>query len=153
MTALRHLDRLLDHLEWAHRRTLAAVRDGESGEALRLLSHVLAAERVWLRRLESGESSGLKIWPDLSHRECADLLAENVARLGRLVRSSSERDLQREVTYRNSEGREFRTPVGEILLHVLLHGAHHRGQIALRLRDAGEEPVNIDLITFVRDDG
>ncbi|NIP57628.1 MAG: damage-inducible protein DinB, partial [Gemmatimonadetes bacterium] len=46
---------------------------------------------------------------------------------------------------------EFRTPIGEILLHVLLHGSYHRGQIALRMRDVGEEPVNTDLITFVRE--
>lgn len=150
MPARRHLRRLFDHLEWANRRALEVVRDGESEEARRLLSHLLAAERVWLRRLTTGDSSGLGIWPQLSPGECADLLSENLAKWRKIFRSLSEQDLERDVAYRNSEGRNFRTPAGDILHHVALHGSYHRGQIAQRLRDAGDEPVNTDFITFVR---
>ncbi len=74
-----------------------------------------------------------------------------MAELRRLLDTLSQGDLERRVAYRNSKGEEFRTPIGEILLHVLLHGSYHRGQIALRMRDVGEEPVNTDLITFVRE--
>jgi len=145
------LARLLDHLEWANLRVLEAARDAGSPHALRLLAHLLAAERVWLARIEKGDSSELEIWPDLGFDECAALLERNVAALRRLLETSSEAELERRATYRNSKGEEFRTPVGEILLHVLLHGSYHRGQIALRMRDAGDEPVNTDFITFVRE--
>lgn len=147
------LGRLIDHLEWANRRSLEAVRRSGSPEARRLLAHVLGAERVWLRRIERGDSSGLEIWPELSPAECRGLLSGNLAALRRLLRGLAPDDLGREVAYRNSRGTGFRTPVGEILLHVLLHGAHHRGQIARCLREEGEVPVNIDLITFVRQRG
>lgn len=30
------------------------------------------------------------------------------------------------------------------------HGTYHRGQVAARLRAAGDEPVNTDFITFAR---
>ena len=60
-------------------------------------------------------------------------------------------DRAREVDYTNSSGERFRTPLGEILLHVTHHGEHHRGQIARAVRRAGDEPVNTDFITFVRE--
>lgn len=152
MNARGQLARMSDHLEWSNRRVLQAVPEAEDERALRLLSHLLAAERVWLRRLETGDSSDLEIWPDLGLEACTDLLARNVEACRRHLRSMGPEDLDRRVTYRNSEGREFHTPAGEILLHVMLHGSYHRGQIALRLREAGEEPVNTDFITFVREE-
>lgn len=145
------LHRLLDHMEWANRLALDAARGAENQEALRLLSHLLAAETVWLERLETGDSSGLEIWPDLSFEECARRMSRNVEGYRRFVDGLSDADLDRTATYRNSKGREFHTPVGEILLHVVLHGSYHRGQIAQRMRDGGDEPVNTDFITFVRE--
>lgn len=159
---IEHLRRLLDHLEWANRRALAAARGAESDEAmrllrgpeneeaLRLLAHLLACERLWLERIQTGDSSGREIWPDLSFRECARLLEENLEAFRRLLDSLSEEDVHRMIAYRNSEGRAFETPLGEILLHVFLHGTYHRGQVAARLRDGGDEPVNTDFITFAR---
>lgn len=152
MDARGQLLRMLDHLEWSNRRALEAVREAGDERALRLLSHLLAAERIWLRRLETGESSDLEIWPELDIEACAGRLTRNVEALRRHLRSTSPEDLDGRVTYRNSEGREFHTPAGEILLHVMLHGSYHRGQIARRLREAGEEPVNTDFITFVREE-
>ncbi len=151
MEGTEQLERLVDHLAWANRRALEAVREQGSEEGLRLLAHVVGAERVWLRRLETGDSSDLEIWPELTAEECADRLEENVQAFRRLLASASDGELDREVAYRNSEGRRFETPAGEILLQVLLHGAHHRGQIAVRIRDGGGEPVNTDFITFVRE--
>lgn len=142
---------LLDHLEWANLRVLEAARGTDNPVALRLLSHLLGAERVWLARIERGDSSDLEIWPDMDFEECRDLLDRNVADLRRLLGSLTEAELERPVAYRNSKGEEFRTPIGEILLHVLLHGSYHRGQIALRMRDGGDEPVNTDFITFARE--
>lgn len=144
------LHRLLDHLEWADRRALGAARRADDRRAIRLLAHLLASERVWLRRIESGGSSGLEIWPDLSPEECAELLDDNLRRFRGLLRPLSEEELDEEVGYRNSEGREYETPLGDILLHVFLHGTYHRGQIAMRVRDGGGEPVNTDFISFVR---
>jgi len=34
---------------------------------------------------------------------------------------------------------------------MITHGGYHRGQIALHLRQAGEEPVNTDSIAYVRE--
>lgn len=151
MDGLAQLRRLVDHLEWAHRRTLEAVRKQGDEETRRLLAHVAGAERVWLRRIETGDSSDLEIWPDLTLDACAERLEAHAEAFRDLLDSLSEEELDREIAYRNSEGRAYETPLGEILLQLLLHAAHHRGQIALRLRESGEEPVNTDFITFARE--
>ena len=40
----------------------------------------------------------------------------------------------------NSAGDEFDSKLSDILLHVALHGAYHRGQVNLLIRTAGGEP-------------
>lgn len=145
------LERLLDHMEWANARALETVRETGDEESLALLAHVLATERVWMARIRTGDSSGLEIWPELTVEECERLMEENLDRYRSFVESVSEEGLRLTSTYRNSSGTEFETPVGEILLHVALHGTYHRGQIARELRWAGAEPVNTDFIQFVRE--
>ena len=39
----------------------------------------------------------------------------------------------------------------DIVTHVALHGAYHRGQIAWVLRHGAGEPVSTDFITMVRE--
>ncbi|MFB3133724.1 MAG: DinB family protein [Rhodothermales bacterium] len=39
----------------------------------------------------------------------------------------------------------------EILLHVIIHGQHHRAQIATCLRQHGHTPPPTDCIIFTRD--
>jgi len=147
---IEYLRRLFEHLAWANERVLEVVLATEDAEALRLLSHLLASEVVWYARIETGQSRHLKIWPMLSPAQCADLSRENVRAYRTMVDDLSPEELEREVAYRNSKGTEYRTALTDVLLHVALHGTYHRGQIALRLRDAGHEPVNTDYITFVR---
>lgn len=146
-----HLRRLLDHLSWANERALASLRETADDEGLRLLAHLLATEKVWLTRIRTGDSSGLEIWPELTLEGCEGLMGENLAGYRDLLEELPEEDLSGTVAYENSRGVEFRTPVDEILLHVFMHGSYHRGQIAARVRAAGGEPVNTDVITFVRE--
>jgi uncharacterized damage-inducible protein DinB len=59
-------------------------------------------------------------------------------------------DLARPVTYKNSAGAQFTSLVEDILLHVCLHGAYHRGQITTALRTSGSIPNPTDYIAFIR---
>ena len=58
--------------------------------------------------------------------------------------------LDTRVAYTNSAGQAFETPVGEILVHVALHGQYHRGKVNLLLRSAGFDPAPTDYIAWVR---
>lgn len=144
-------ERVVDHMEWADARTIEMVRATGDGRARELLAHVLATERVWMSRIRTGDSSHLEIWPDLDLGACEARRRENVTAYRRLLGALDPGDLGEGIEYRNSSGTEFATPLGEILTHVALHGSHHRGQIARRVREVGGEPRNVDFIQFVRE--
>lgn len=146
-----HLSGLVDHIEWADERVLQSLRSARAPlpAAISLFSHVLGAEHTWLRRI-SGEKPRVAVWPELSFPECVQLAAENAGALRALVDSLKEGDGMRQVTYRNSSGAEFTSGLEDILLHVAMHSAYHRGQVAALLRSAGDEPSPTDYIQWVR---
>ena len=68
-----------------------------------------------------------------------------------LVRRIGPGQLEVPIRYRNTKGQEFATPVLDILTHVVIHGAYHRGQIAKCIGRCGGVAVNTDFITFARE--
>jgi uncharacterized damage-inducible protein DinB len=146
-----HLRKLIDHLKWADQATLEALRStpGDDTRALTLFAHVLGAEAVWLARI-AGRRPDVAVWPTLSLEETAQLAARNARDFDALVSSLDSDDPERTIDYRNSAGREFRDTIDDILLHVALHGAYHRGQVSLVVRVGGGEPAPTDYIAFVR---
>ena len=146
--------RLFDHLFWADQRILQLVEDpaaAGNADVLRLTSHVIAAERVWLARLRGEDASDLPIWPEWSSEELLSAARETRADYERFLKGLEPAELEREVSYTNSRGVEFNTPIVDILTHVAVHGSYHRGQIANAVRRTGGEPVNTDFITYVRE--
>lgn len=148
---LRHLLRLLGHQAWADSRTLLALQRAPTPEptALNLLAHLLGAEHVWHARLR-GVAPTEAVWPDLTLPECGRLASANELAYRDFIFGLSPAALRRIVQYRNSAGQELETAVEDILMHVFLHGAYHRGQIAQRLRLAGAVPESTDYIGFAR---
>jgi uncharacterized damage-inducible protein DinB len=146
-----HLRSLMAHLRWADERVRESLEKvpNAPAKALELYAHVVAAEHVWICRLH-GEPARFPVWPTLSRAESAALAAENADRLDAFVEGLGPDDAAANVTYRNSAGAEFTSAVGDILLHVAMHGSYHRGQIALLVRDGGGEPASTDFIAFVR---
>lgn len=149
-----NLVHLFHHACWANEHVLQCLQDTSKPPqtAQRLFSHVLAAELVWLTRLRREDSSALAIWPELAMQECLDLAQANAAGYQEYLENLRAEDWHKLVIYRNSQGMEFSTAVIDILMQVALHGAYHRGQIALVLRNAGIAPINTDFITFVREE-
>jgi uncharacterized damage-inducible protein DinB len=117
-------------------------------ETLRLFAHVVAAEHLWLSRID-GVKARVAVWPTLSLDEVVELETANRARFQELLQRRDDTRQQR-IRYRNSAGNDFENSVGEILTHVALHGHYHRGQIARAMRLSGREPVYTDYIGFVR---
>ena len=118
-------------------------------DALRLFGHVLAADQVWIARIE-GRAPNVPVWPSLQLDECEALAARNIAAFTLLVAAASSESLAREVRYRNTKGEQFVNTVEDILLHVALHGSYHRGQVARIVRGEGGVPQATDYIVFIR---
>lgn len=147
-----YLSRLFRYVAWADRRTLAALRAAPSAqpEALPLLAHLLAAEHVWLARLEQRDPRH-PVWPTLELDDCAQLAAENEVGYRAFLMRLGDGQPIGVVRYRNSQGQEFATPVLDILTQVVTHGPYHRGQIARVIGRGGGLAVNTDFITFARE--
>ncbi len=147
-----YFDRLFEHLEWADQRALRSLRsmDPPSPEALRMYSHVLGSEETWLSRLE-GRTPTLAVWPDMDLDSCERLAAQTSSALHRWVREASPERLEESIHYVTSTGRAYDTRIVDVLTHVCLHGAYHRGQVALLLRREGGEPIATDFVVFVRE--
>lgn len=153
-SSLDDLRRLCAYDAWAHRQLAAACTDAHE-RAIRLLAHALTAELVWVRRMrgEQATTQTADLWPTISADDLRTLADEAAAALGAFVEALRPEDLRREAVYRNSQGVEFRTPFGDVLTHVFLHGHYHRGQAAAALREAGTAPPWTDFIVFARQGG
>jgi uncharacterized damage-inducible protein DinB len=143
-----HLRRLFAHMQWADGEVLASLRAATHPpeQALGLYAHVLAAEHNWLARLAG--TNPMPLFPTLSLHACEELARENHARYDALARSLATADLERVVHYRRMDGESQERRLEDILLHVALHGQHHRGQVARLLREAGEVPASTDYIRW-----
>jgi uncharacterized damage-inducible protein DinB len=55
------------------------------------------------------------------------------------------------ISWKDMKGNSFEMPVWEIVLHVVNHGTHHRGQASGFLRALGKVPPSLDLARYYRD--
>lgn len=146
------ISRLFEYNAWATPRVIASIEslEGDRQAALRPLSHLLIAEHVWLMRLRGKDTQSVNLAPEFSLEECKALEEENRKGYADYMASLSDDSLQSTITYKNSKGDEFTTPVKDVLTHVAFHGAYHRGQASSAVRRAGGAPQNTDYITFFR---
>ena len=151
MNAVEQLRRLWAHAGWADTALRSALERaaGAPPVAVREYAHVLGVEEVWLSRLEQ-RPAATAVWPELAVAELAGLARTVQAGYTAYFDRLAESDLDRGVPYTNSAGLSFTTPVGDILLQVMLHGQYHRGKVNLLLREAGFAPAPVDFISFVR---
>jgi uncharacterized damage-inducible protein DinB len=150
MELLAHLRRQFAYDAWANREVFAAmVRTGADGRSLQLLAHILSAERLWLERLQQQPQS-FPVWPELRLEDCR-VQADELPQLWRdyLATRNSE-NLTTLVSYKNSKGESWTNNVIDILTHVVMHSAYHRGQIATHVRACGKTPAYTDFIHAVR---
>lgn len=148
---IEHLRRLFEHMAWADACVLEGLRTsaGSDAQALEYFAHVLAAEHLWLSRIRA-RSAELAVWPQLTLDQCANVAVRNRHGFADLLAETAPSDLERPVGYRNSAGLDFVSRLDDILYHVALHGAYHRGQVSLMVRRSGGTPVPTDYIAFVR---
>lgn len=151
MDTIAHYRRLFAHDDWANREALAVLEAPGTppAQAVKILAHVAAARRLWLVRIR-GEGTPVVIWPDFSVAQCRRELEELEGIWAGYLKALTPAELVRSVTYSNSKGQPWSSTVEQILDHLSLHGAYHRGQIALLLRQAGVDPAYTDFIHAVR---
>jgi uncharacterized damage-inducible protein DinB len=151
MDLLEHLRRQFAYDEWANREVLTGLRASAHLPARprQLLAHILSAERLWLERIRRQPQS-LPVWPDFTLDQCEEQIVGLARQWREFFAQISPAGLSETVVYKNSKGEPWTSTVEDILTHVALHSAYHRGQIASQVRAGGEQPAYTDFIHAVR---
>lgn len=143
--------RLFAYDHWANRECLRVMRavGSASSSIVAGAAHVLSAEKLWLERIRK-ERQIMPVWPNSTIEECLALADQLSSAWQSYFTGIPAGELDEKVEYRNSKGELWSSRVEDILMHVLMHSAYHRGQIALEMRAAGMEPAYTDFIHAVR---
>ncbi|NUO79476.1 DinB family protein [candidate division KSB1 bacterium] len=151
MDKLQHYRRLFQYEAWANREVLANLKQHKNPpqRALKFLAHIIAAGTLWLERIK-GEKQSLAVWPEFTLAQCEDQLARITQLWQDYLTALPAMGLSQPIAYTNTKGETFRSPLEDILTHVAMHGAYHRGQIATDTRAAGLTPVLTDFIHAAR---
>jgi uncharacterized damage-inducible protein DinB len=151
----------LDYSAWANQRLMDVaaklsheelMRDFQTADktVLDTLVHIYAADRIWLARV-LGEARST--FADPEDRDLTLLQTEWPAlheRWKLWLRDFGDGDQARIISYKDMKGKPYSQPVWQILLHVVNHGTHHRGQVSGFIRMMGQTPPPLDLIAYYR---
>jgi uncharacterized damage-inducible protein DinB len=137
--------------EWANREALRSLQEMEHPpeRARKVMAHIVAAELLWMARLSQDQQKSA-VWPEFGLDDCERQLPELRQAWDDYLSRLTDAELDREIVYTNSKGEGYSNAVRDILMHVLMHGTYHRGQIAAAVRDRAGEPAYTDFIEAVR---
>ena len=143
--------KLLAYEAWANQEAAAALlRAGNPPErALRVMAHIIGASWLWYSRLV-GQPSPVTVWPDFDVHALAVELNKLHQVWERHFAALSPEQLNNKVEYVNTKGEHWTSTVEDVLTHLFMHSAYHRGQIAVLLRIDGHEPAYTDYIHAAR---
>jgi uncharacterized damage-inducible protein DinB len=151
----------LAYSAWASQRLLDAASqltpdelecnfDTADKSVLGTLAHIFAGDRVWLARFE-GTTRATLLDPEDRHLET--LQKEWRALHDRWMRwaeSLTDDGALAPLSYVDFRGNPWEQPAWQIVLHVVNHGTHHRGQVIGFLRSMGHTPPPVDLHVYHR---
>jgi uncharacterized damage-inducible protein DinB len=153
----------LDYTGWASARLVEAAGQLTSDELTRdfatsdksvlgTLVHCFAADRVWMGRI-AGDPPAKFIDPEkdmhlaVLQNDWRPLMEKWLAWTSSLTAESAIA----EVTWKDAKGNTLSSPAYQIVLHVVNHGTHHRGQVSGFLRAMGKVPPSLDLARYYRE--
>jgi len=162
-TSLSTIKMLYDYNRWANLRVLAACESltleqwgrelGHSwGSVHGLLTHMYAAETIWLARWQ-GDSPRVMAqpadFPTFAELEKAWMDVE--LQVMDFIDICSDKTLNQDITYTNTRGETLSFPLGKLMLHLANHQTHHRGELAAMLAILDVPHPEDDLLWYLRE--
>jgi uncharacterized damage-inducible protein DinB len=153
----------IDYTAWASARLVEAAaqltpdeltRDFGSADksVLGTLVHVFAADRIWMTRI-AGDPPAKFMEPerDMHLSVLQNAWPPLLKKWQEWAASLTGESTEAVVSWKDGKGNSFEMPVWQIVLHVVNHGTHHRGQSSGFLRALGKVPPPLDLARYYRD--
>jgi uncharacterized damage-inducible protein DinB len=146
-----YLRRLFEYDYWANSRVIENLESvNQKEQPLKYFSHVLGSQDIWLARLHGQDTTGRSPWFNWQVSECEAKVEELKKTWKKFLEGLKEEELQNKISYKNPQGLEFESKIGDILTHVIIHSAYHRAQVAQAIRSSGQDPAITDFIRFAR---
>jgi len=114
------------------------------------LVHIFGADRVWLARLRGEPQPRNTTDADYSLAVLENDWQAIHEGWRQWAAGLAEGDTSRLVSYSDLRGNPWRQPLWHLVLHVVNHGTHHRGQVSGFLRAMGHVPPKLDLTQYYR---
>ncbi|MEO6978563.1 MAG: DinB family protein [Mucilaginibacter sp.] len=131
----------------------AIIKANEPEKAVQLMSHILAAQRIWLNRCLDLPQDAVELW--VGPGTPTAVLAERIKDIHQAwvtcLQDFTDEDFDKTIHYKNLRGDKWESKLVDILTHVVNHGTHHRAQIGQQLKFAGAESLPVsDYIAYIR---
>lgn len=164
---LDHYRMFADYNRWANRLVFAAAAELSDaqyrqdkgaffGSLHRTLNHILAADRIWMKRFTREGEAPTRL-DAILHDDLAGLTAARAAEDERIIAwmdSLDEARLAAHFTYSPlTLPEEVTQRLGPTVSHFFNHQTHHRGQAHAILTALGRPSLTLDLVFFVRTEG
>lgn len=147
------LQRLFQYDDWASGKVLAVLEANSQFEtrnkAVTLFAHLLNAQRIWHRRIKGEGFDDLDLWPEYTLAQCTEIYRTMPSEWSEVLKTHSDNP-DAIISYKNTKGEAHKSPLSDILHHLIIHGQHHRAQMAALFREAGITPPATDFIYFTR---
>ncbi len=160
-----HANVLVTHLRyhrWATGQVLKQVQELDAERQMRNLqgsfaslydtvAHLFQADSIWLDRLEGKPVRSREEYaaPGCTY-DLGEAWLQVLDRMTHLAEGLGEDQWDNVISYKLLSGTPSENSYWQIILHVVNHGTHHRGQVTHMLRQLGEKPLSLDLIGFYR---
>lgn len=146
-----HFKKIFEYENWANNEIVQCLTGVEDvpHKAVSLMSHIINAQIVWVSRINN-EITDVKVWQEYDKNELSHKLKVSSEMLTKLTNTLTQKDLKREISYKNTKGEKFDTALSDILNQLSHHSAYHRGQIVSLIKPIVSDLPMTDYIVFIR---
>ena len=110
-----------------------------------MISHIHLGEQAWFQLIKEQpvDKDVFRLLTDEQLRA----LGSSHEKIYKQVLAS---DLERVIAYTRFNGDNHQSTIADILMHLITHGSHHRGQMATHVAKNKLPPINTDYINYTR---
>lgn len=153
MNSRQSIQRLFNFDLWCTRKLTDFIQaSGEFCErepCITLMSHIINSQQIWFDRVLSMTIADVNLWDEIDIDEMKQH-AREASQLWIDLIGNHEMEIDTQIVYQNFAGVNYIHSFTEICNHLILHGQHHRAQIALLLSRSDITPPSIDYIHYLR---